>query len=286
MTVTKKGTKKETPNPFPTLGQALLRFVLPFGGVAILIVLSPLSNSSGQQFYVGAASLRAGAQSIVRDSLEPAPGWLVTVLALVVMPALILAAAAMAWRAVSRWKESSMLDRSLMLSGGAMLIAFVAVVAAHLLFDVPYPEGRTGIYWIPLFTLSGLAFAKLQERLTPVLAVPLAACIAIYLMQFRVSYYADWPYDRDDRTIANLIREHKPAADRKVVIEGSWQLEPSTNFYRVSDHLDWVAEMERATPKPGADFYVLLAQDAHLVNELHLKTLFQGKQSGTILAQP
>lgn len=286
VTVTKKGTKKETPNPFPTLGQALLRFVLPFGGVAILIVLSPLSNSSGQQFYVGAASLRAGAQSIVRDSLEPAPGWLVTVLALVVMPALILAAAAMAWRAVSRWKESSMLDRSLMLSGGAMLIAFVAVVAAHLLFDVPYPEGRTGIYWIPLFTLSGLAFAKLQERLTPVLAVPLAACIAIYLMQFRVSYYADWPYDRDDRTIANLIREHKPAADRKVVIEGSWQLEPSTNFYRVSDHLDWVAEMERATPKPGADFYVLLAQDAHLVNELHLKTLFQGKQSGTILAQP
>ena len=286
VTVTKKGTKKETPNPFPTIGQALVRFVLPFGGVAILIILSPLSNSSGQQFYVGAASLRAGAESIVRDSLAQAPGWLIAALALVVLPALILAACAIAWRAVSRWKESSMLDRILVMNGGAILIAFVAVVAAHLLFDVPYPEGRTGIYWIPLLTLSGLALAKLQDRLTPILAVPLAACIAIYLMQFRVSYYADWPYDRDDRDIANLIREHKPSVNRKLLVEGSWQLEPSMNFYRVSDHLDWMAEMERATPKPGADFYVLLAQDAHFVNELHLKTLFQGKLSGTILAQP
>ena len=167
-----------------------------------------------------------------------------------------------------------------------MLLAFVAVLASHLLFDVPYPEGRTGIYWIPLLTFTGLALAKLWERATVFLAVPMAACIAMYLAQFRVTYYADWPYDRDDRAIATLISQHKPAADRKAVVEGSWQLEPSINFYRVSDHLDWLQEVERATPKPGADFYLLLAQDSHFVNDLKLKVLFQGKQSGTILAQP
>lgn len=286
VTVSKKGTKKETPNPFPSLGQALLRFVLPFAGVAGLIVLSPLSNSSGQQFYVGAASLRAGAESIVRDSLQFAPNWLITALALVVLPALIATASVLAWRAFTRWKSSSMLDRSILLAGGAMLVALVAVIAAHALLDVPYPEGRTGIYWIPLMTLAGLTLAKLWERATLFLAVPLAACIALYIAQFRVSYYADWPYDRDDRAMANLIRDRKPGVDRKVLIGGSWQLEPSINFYRVSDHLDWMSEVERATPKPGADFYLLLAQDAHFVDELHLKTLFQGKQSGTILAQP
>jgi dolichyl-phosphate-mannose-protein mannosyltransferase len=286
VTVSKKGTKKETQNPFPTLGQALVRFVLPFAGVAALIVLSPLSNSSGQQFYVGAATLRAGAESIVRVSLQPAPDWLIAALALIVLPAVIAAAAFVAWRAVSEWTASTLLERVIALVGGSMLIAFIAAVAAHLLLDVPYPEGRTGIYWIPLLTFSGLALAKLWERATVFLAVPMAACIAMYIVQFRVSYYADWPYDRDSSTIANLIRDRKPAADRKAVIEGSWQLEPSVNFYRVSDHLDWVAEVERATPKPGADFYLLLAQDAHFVSDLRLKVLFQGKQSGTILAQP
>jgi len=286
VTVTKKGTKKETPNPFPTLGQALMRFAIPFVGIAALIVLSPLSNSSGQQFYVGAASLRAGAESLVRNSLQPAPGWLITTLALAVLPALIVVGALIAWRAASRWIASTPLEQSILLIGGAMLLAFVAVLASHLLFDVPYPEGRTGIYWIPLLSFTGLALGRLWERATVFLAVPMAACIAMYLAQFRVTYYADWPYDRDDRAIANLIREHKPAANRKAVVEGSWQLEPSINFYRVSDHLDWLQEVERATPQPGADFYLLLAQDSHFVNDLHLKVLFQGKESGTILAQP
>ena len=286
VTVTKKGTKKETPNPFPTLGQALMRFAIPFVGIAALIVLSPLSNSSGQQFYVGAASLRAGAESLVRNSLQPAPGWLITTLALAVLPALIVVGALIAWRAASRWIASTPLEQSILLTGGAMLLAFVAVLASHLLFDVPYPEGRTGIYWIPLLSFTGLALAKLWERVTIFLAVPMAACIAMYIAQFRVTYYADWPYDRDDRAIANLIRDHKPAADRKAVVEGSWQLEPSINFYRVSDHLDWLQEVERATPKPGADFYLLLAQDSHFVTDLKLKVLFQGKDSGTILAQP
>ena len=167
-----------------------------------------------------------------------------------------------------------------------MILAFVAVVAAHLLFSVPYPESRTGIYWIPLLTLSGLVLARMEERASIALAVPLAACIAVYAAEFRVSYYADWPYDRDDRAIANWISQHQPAPGRKAVVEGSWQLEPSINFYRVSDHLDWLQEVERATPKPGADFYLLLAQDSHFVNDLKLKIDFKGRESGTILATP
>src|SRR5579872_3016640 len=150
ITVTKKGTKKETPNPFPTLGQALVRFALPLVGIAAVIILSPLSNSSGQQFYIGAASLRAGAESIVRNSLQPAPGWLISTLALAVLPALLVVGALIAWRAASRWIASTLLERTILLTGGTMLVAFVGALASHVLFDVPYPESRTAIYWIPL----------------------------------------------------------------------------------------------------------------------------------------
>jgi hypothetical protein len=285
VTVTKKGTRKEEPNPYPTLGQALVRFVLPFIGVAALIVFSPVSKATGDQFYVGAASLKAGAESIVRDSLPLAPSWLITTLALGVVPALIIAGAVIAWRAFSRWASSNLLERSLILTAGAMLAAFLGVIGLHFLVNFPYPESRTGIYWIPLLTFSGLLLAKMFERASIALAVPMAICIAVYIAEFRVSYYTDWPYNQDSKTIANLIRDRKPAVNRPVVIQGSWQLEPSVNFYRVSDHFDWMAEMERGTPKPGADFYVLLKQDAHYVDDLHLKILYQGKQSETILAQ-
>lgn len=287
VTVTKKGTKKEQPNPFPTLGQAMVRFVVPFAGIALAIVLSPLSNAGGGQFYVGTESLRAGMESLVRSSLPITPEWVIVALAWVVLPALLMASAVVAWRAAARWTAATLLERCAMLAGGAMLLAFLAMTAAHLLFNVPYPEGRTGIYWIPLFTLAGLTLARLWERATIFLAVPMAACVAVYAAEFRVSYYADWPYDRDSKTLASLIRERKPpAADRKLRVEGSWQLEPSFNFYRASDHMDWIAEEERETPKPGADFYLLLAQDGHFVSDLHLKIVYQGKESGSILAQP
>ena len=173
-----------------------------------------------------------------------------------------------------------------MLLGGTMLIAFLSFIVGHLTTNVPYPEGRTGLYWLPLLTLSGLLIAQLYPRATTILSIPIAACVVLFIAEFRVTYYADWPYDSDTKNIVARIRSHKPNTDRKITIAGSWQTEPSLNFYRVSDHLDWMTEIDRAEPKPGADFYVLLSQDSRYLDALHLKTIYTGSRSGTILAQP
>lgn len=287
VTTSKKGKKKEEPNPFPTLGQAMLWFFLPFVATAWLILMYPLSNAASEQFYVGAMTLSQASESLVHDSLPLAPMALIAALAFVILPGLMAAAAYFGWRAASRWLKSSLPEKSLMLLGGTMLIAFLSFVAGHLTTNVPYPEGRTGLYWIPLLTLSGLLIGQLYERATALLAIPMAACIAMFTAEFRVSYYADWPYDADTKTIVEQIRTHKPStADKKVTVAGSWQLEPSVNFYRVSDRLSWMNEVERGEPKPGADFYVLLSQDSRFLDELHLKTIYKGARSGTILAQP
>jgi len=287
VTVSKKGKKKEEPNPYPTLGQALLRVIVPFIGTAWLILMYPLSNAASEQFYVGADSLSRASESLVRASLPLAPDLIIAILAFAVLPLVLIAAAVVAWRAGSRWVQASLIEKSIMLTGGAMVVAFLSFVAGHLATNVPYPEGRTGIYWIPLLTLTGLSIAKLYERATPYLAIPMAACIALFAAEFRTSYYADWLYDVDSRTIVDQIRSHKPnVSGRKIAVQGSWQLEPSLNFYRVRDRLDWMADVERTEPKPGADFYVLLSQDSHFLDELHLKTIYRGARSGTILAQP
>jgi hypothetical protein len=287
VTVSKKGTKKEEPNPYPTPGQAMLRLLVPFFGVAWLILMYPLSNASTGLFYAGAMTLRQFPESLVRYSLPLAPEWLVSVLALAVLPAVLVASAALACRALSRWAKAGLPERSLVLLAGIMTCAFLAVVLARLALDIPYPEGRTGIYWIPVLTLAGLLIAPHWPRATPILAIPFLACLATYAAEFRTSYYADWPYDADMKTIVRLIGDRKPNnLGRQIRVEGSWQFEPSVNFYRYSDHLDWLAEFERAPPKPGADYYLLLSQDSHFLNDLHLKPIFTGPQSGTILAQP
>lgn len=288
VTISKKGKKKkEEPNPYPTAGQALLRFFVPFVATGWLILMYPLSNAVSEQFYVGAKTLRQASESLVHDSLPSAPMFVVGTLAFVVLPLLLAASAFLGFRAAAHWQKASLSEKSLLLLGGTMLIAFLSFVVGHLTTNVPYPEGRTGLYWLPLLTLSGLIIAQLYERATTLLAIPMAACVGVFIAGFRLNSYADWPYDSDTKTIVEQIRSHKPdVAGRKLTIAGSWQLEPSLNFYRVSDRLDWLAEVDRGEPKPGADFYVLLSQDSRFLNELHLKTIYKGARSGTILAQP
>lgn len=287
VTISKKGKKKEEPNPYPTVSQALLRFFLLFVATAWLILMYPISNAVSEQFYVGAQSLSQASESLVHESLPLAPMLVIATLAFVVLPALLATSAFLGWRAASRWVKASLSEKSLMLLGGTMLIAFLSFVVGHMTTNVPYPEGRTGLYWIPLLTLSGLIIAQLYERATALLAIPMAACVALFLAEFRVDYYADWPYDSETKTLVEQIRSHKPNVDnRKLTVAGSWQLEPSLNFYRVSDHLDWMAEVERGEPKSGADLYVLLSQDSRFVDQLHLKTIYKGSRSGTILAEP
>ena len=69
-------------------------------------------------------------------------------------------------------------------------------------------------------------------------------------------------------------------------IGGSWQLEPGLNFYRVVQRLDWMAAVERRTPARGDDYYVLLLQDAGLVDALGLRVLYRDPVVGTTVAVP
>jgi hypothetical protein len=71
-----------------------------------------------------------------------------------------------------------------------------------------------------------------------------------------------------------------------VRIANSWQLEPSLNFYAMKDDLGWLQPISRAPVGPGADYYVLIDADRGAVESLHLKTIYTGPNSGTILAAP
>jgi hypothetical protein len=63
-------------------------------------------------------------------------------------------------------------------------------------------------------------------------------------------------------------------------------LEPSLNFYAMKDNLDWLQPITRDPVGPGADYYILTGADRAAAGSLHLRTIFTGSNSGTILAVP
>jgi hypothetical protein len=65
-----------------------------------------------------------------------------------------------------------------------------------------------------------------------------------------------------------------------------WMLEPSMNFYRRIWKLDWLAPLHRKGADGGFDVYVLLSENASLVQKRNLRVLYTDKVSGVVLAEP
>src|SRR5579863_6078589 len=71
--------------------------------------------------------------------------------------------------------ELATLLASLAVAGSALLL-----IAAHLLAGIPYPQNRTGIYFIPLATLAALGLARiLTARSGPAHSIGLALGVVL-----------------------------------------------------------------------------------------------------------
>jgi hypothetical protein len=169
----------------------------------------------------------------------------------------------------------------------AMLAGMAAAtIGGHVGFHVTYPQARMALYWIPFVTLAVL-IAWSRTTATPSRAAGWALAVlvlAIDVSRFDVTTYADWiPDAPDEKLVDRIVQDH--GSDRgHVTVGGSWILEPSINFYRVTRGLDWMAAMARRPPQQGDDYYVLIEEDHEAVRRLGLRVLYEDPRTGTLVA--
>jgi hypothetical protein len=109
----------------------------------------------------------------------------------------------------------------------------------------------------------------------------------LFLAQWNVYYYAEWPYDFDTkRVVRKIIQDHPGHPPAPVTIGASWAAEPSLNFYRRRYRLHWMRPVERKESVPAGDYYVLQGADRALVEKLGLRKLYENEAAQLTLAVP
>jgi hypothetical protein len=169
----------------------------------------------------------------------------------------------------------------------AMLAGMAAAtIAGHVVIHVTYPQARMALYWIPFVTLALLiAWSRTTATLSRAAGWVLAVLVlATDVSLFDVTTYADWIPDAPDETLVDRLVQDHGSDRRHVTVGGSWILEPSINFYRVTRGLDWMAVMERRPPQQGDDYYVLIKEDREAVRRLALRVLYEDPRTGTLVA--
>jgi hypothetical protein len=279
--------------------QALRRtFVLSAATVlsALPFVLRPALHFSRADYFIGAPSIDLWFASLVRGGWSYSHPYLrswteVTVLELAIFAVASTIAVGVLAKAVHlfRTQRASADTRTFIWIGVTMAAAFLIAVAVHVISGTPYPQGRTAIYWIPWLIVAAVILFSNRSAPTSLRLVGaclLAALLVNNVLRLGVRTYADWQYDGGTPRIIERILEDHARTQRDVSIAGSWELQPSVNFYRTIWHLNWLAPMDRtAAPPPGYDYYAFTETDRHYVDSLGLSVIYVDGDAHTVLAE-
>ncbi len=236
---------------------------VPLVVIAFLILVLPLSKAKPDNFYYGSQSLRQTLEWFLASSFL----W-----------------TAVLTRPAVRFSALKEIDQFLVLAGGTALLTLTGLMAAHHIAGVPYPLGRTGIYWVPLVTLLAMALVKRWPLLhIPALVLALL-CVVQYVYQWNPRHYREWSSDAALVRIANSIRQAQPH-HAHIRIRAASTLYQGLNFYRRKNRWrDW-DEVEPDAEKGVADFRVLLPTDTNLLQSLQLKVIYRDEPTGLLVAR-
>lgn len=242
-------------------------FLIPAFVTAFLILVVPLNHTDFATFNHGATSLRQTMNSLTALSLPVGrASW--PALAAVVRIGAALVALATVLVAVR-----GTLDRLTYILGCTMAVSFVALEVGHRVFKIAFPLGRSALYFIPILTLAGLCLVR-RIGWKPLHWAALLAS-GVYLFQFNVHMYGEWPEYANGRSLVKAIRKDAGPVPVRVAASPGW--DQVLNYYRARYALGgWTVQTG-----PGAgsfDYYVVNQEDARLMGEGHPRVVFRDGQ--------
>ncbi len=277
-------------------GVILVRAAAPAASVFTALWVGALRTAISGSFGIGYSTIRESLYSLIFPSTTNRAGLFriehrgaVTVEIVVIL--LVLAFIAIA---LERDFQRDRKPESHLIPALALMTTIVGLLAAHLLFGVPYPVDRTGIYLVVLF---GIAWAIAADGLAEGLASKwawrvnlLLAILAIvqFAAQFETQYFLLWRFDARTKTVAELLWnacEGKP--DNSVTVSAIWLHQSALEFYRRELPIKALQPVTYRDPPPlsGFDFYVLNDPAPLDLDRAGLRVLFSDAGSGIVLAQ-
>ena len=287
----------------------LYRMAAPGLAVALVILVLPLSHIRPNTFYVGTDNLFEMTASLLMASLRyhdcdfiANRGCYYPVLypwgyrvAQALFFTCFSAAAVLFWRrcrAAPGLESDSVRDAGL-ISAGTLFLTAGFNIATHHLFGQVYPVTRMGLYFLFLVPLCFLAACRwLWSLRSPARAAAWLWTAALVVLavalasEFDVRYYAEWRYDAGSRDMINLVRKMHGGGSRPVRLAASFPLDMALDYYRQVLGIEWLKPIGRDKPAKGYDYYALIADDLHYIDELQLRKVYVNEVSGSALAVP
>jgi len=164
---------------------------------------------------------------------------------------------------------------------GLSVLAALGTWLQHILLGTRFLEGRTGIFFLPLFTLLwiyglgalGSAFPEAGRGMARIGFIASAGALALHAaFVANLSYTHGWRCDADTLAVVQALEEDYVAlggSPMPVRLGSDWRQAPVLNYYRVTRELDWLARAHRHGANPAYVYELVGTGDRERPCDVH-----------------
>jgi hypothetical protein len=172
--------------------------------------------------------------------------------------------------------------------GAALLLHWLAFKLAH----IPLPKDRTGLFFLPLWTLAiagsvAFAFRAANQRALPWMGIAVLSITAFYFAGcLRLGYFREWRFDSDTKTLYWILNDlHQRCGSQTFGID--WRYHLPLNFYR-EDYGTGLKEFSGSTSgelPAGRDAYaIFLPTSEDFIKQQKLHVIYRNPESEASIA--
>ena len=233
----------------------------PGAVLCALIIALPFSwMDPKQHYYFGASSLGNTLDRILITHFDR--DWWGTPGMIIAVSFTLLAAAAIAGGLILGYRRRNL---PALLCSGTLAASMLAVVAAHVLVQVPYPIDRTSLWIVFMIEVCvTAAVAQLPDRpwMRHSVTVILLIFTATQVAQYNPHYSFEWRMTANLAELLSRMHDAEASRGRKFQVNGNWDYAFPVNYYRERWKLANMAEFVGGGPKRGADYYIFTEASA------------------------
>ena len=182
--------------------------------------------------------------------------------------------------------------KGLIISNFLVIIMSIAIILLHTIFGTDYPINRFSMFLYPLFTIhfGFLLYYFISEGYKKIALFTALGLAIISITGFGLKAdlhsSAEWGYDMETKNmIQKLVLDHRidRSGQEKIKLGINWLFEPTINFYRQTQGIDWLLPADRNGITENDDYYYIFNDELNQLHSTDYKVIYEFKRTGTWL---
>ncbi len=181
--------------------------------------------------------------------------------------------------------------KGLIISNLLFIFISILLIIQHVIFNLDYPISRFCIFLLPIFIIHfGFFILYLNDkfkRITHIVVLSLAILSSTsFLLKADLRSCSEWGFDMETKNmIIKLTKYHtnnNPDSE-KIKMGTNWLFEPTINFYRQTNNINWLIPADRSGISPEDDYFYIFKDELYQLNPENFKILFEFNKTNTLL---